>query len=122
VFVYKHWHNDFICILKSKWWIGLLLIVAIAMVGFLAYKNLPSLKNRVQYVLYDFGNYSKGIYIEGSSDGARILSLKAGFDITKQHLLSGAGFGDVQTEVIKWHDIHHPLSKSTNVFYPPING
>jgi O-antigen ligase len=104
--------------LKSKWWIGLLLIVAIAMVGFLAYKNLPSLKNRVQYVLYDFSNYSKGIYTEGSSDGARVLSLKAGFDITKQHLLTGVGFGDIQTEIIKWHNIQHPSSKAYERFLP----
>ena len=104
--------------LKSKWWIGLLLIFAIAMVGFLAYKNLPSLKNRVQYVLYDFGNYSKGVYIEGSSDGARVLSLKAGMDITKQHLSKGVGFGDVQTEIIKWHNIQHPSSKGYERFLP----
>jgi hypothetical protein len=105
-------------IVKVKWWAGLLLIVAIGLFAIAAYNNLPSLKNRVQYVLYDLANYSKGIYTEGSSDGARVLSLKAGIDITQQHFLAGVGFGDVQTEVIKWHDVYHPSSKDYERFLP----
>lgn len=105
-------------IIQSKLQIGLLLILVISVVAFIAYYNFPSLKNRVQYVLYDFSNYSKGVYTEGSSDGARVLSLKAGIDITQQHLLGGVGFGDVQAEVIQWHDIHHPSSKAYERFLP----
>lgn len=105
-------------IVKVKWWAGFLLIAAIGLFAFAAYQNFPSLKNRVQYVLYDFGNYSKGIYTEGSSDGARVLSLKAGWDITQQHVLGGVGFGDVQTEVAHWHDMQHPSSKDYERFLP----
>lgn len=105
-------------IVKVKWWKGFLLIAAIGLFAFVAYQNFPSLKNRVQYVLYDFSNYSKGIYTEGSSDGARVLSLKAGWDITQQHLLGGVGFGDIQTEVVKWHDVQHPSSKDYERFLP----
>ena len=105
-------------ITQSKLQIGLLLILMIGFVAFIAYHSFPSLKNRVQYVLYDFSNYSKGIYTEGSSDGARVLSLKAGWDITQQHLLGGVGFGDVQTEVAHWHDMQHPSSKDYERFLP----
>jgi O-antigen ligase len=105
-------------IVKVRWWAGLLLISAIGLFAIAAYNNLPSLKNRVQYVLYDFNNYSKGIYTEGSSDGARVLSLKAGWDITQQHLLGGVGFGDVQAEVSQWHDMQHPSSKDYERFLP----
>lgn len=105
-------------IIKVKWWAGILLLVTFVLFAFTAYKNLPSLQNRVQYVLYDFSNYSKGIYIEGSSDGARVLSIKAGIDITKQHLLTGVGFGDVQSAIVQWHDREHPSSKDYERFLP----
>jgi O-antigen ligase len=105
-------------IVKVKWWLGILLIALITTFAFIAYTNLPSLKNRVQYVLYDFSNYSKGIYTEGSSDGGRILSLKAGIDITKENLLRGVGFGDVQAAIIQWHDCTHPSSKDYERFLP----
>lgn len=105
-------------IVKVKWWLGILLIALITTFAFIAYTNLPSLKNRVQYVLYDFSNYSKGIYTEGSSDGGRILSLKAGIDITKENLLRGVGFGDVQAAIIQWHDCTHPSSKDHERFLP----
>lgn len=105
-------------IVKVKWWLGILLIALITTFAFIAYTNLPSLKNRVQYVLYDFSNYSKGIYTEGSSDGGRILSLKAGIDITKENVLRGVGFGDVQAAIIQWHDRTHPSSKAYERFLP----
>ncbi len=106
------------CIFKAHLLTGLLFIALIGSSFFLAYYSFPSLKNRIQYVAYDFGNYSKGIYTEGSSDGARILSLKAGIFITQQHLLKGVGFGDIQAEVIKWHNKNHASSKEYERFLP----
>lgn len=105
-------------IVKVKWWAGILLLITVTLLALITFKSFPSLQNRVQYVLYDFSNYSKGIYTEGSSDGARILSLKAGIAITKDNLLSGVGFGDVQSAIIQWHDRTHPLSKGYERFLP----
>lgn len=105
-------------LIVKKWWAGILLLIIFVLFAFTAYKNLPSLQNRVQYVLYDFSNYTKGIYTEGSSDGARVLSIKAGIDITKQYLLTGIGFGDVQSAIVQWHDREHPSSKDYERFLP----
>jgi O-antigen ligase len=108
----------FYLIAKVKWWKGVLLIAAMCLFAFVAYNNLKSLQNRIKYVVYDFGNYSKGIYTEGSSDGDRVLSLKAGMSIISQHLITGVGFGDVQSEVEKWHNLNHPSSKDYERFLP----
>ena len=108
----------FYLIAKVKWWIGILLIIAMCLFAFVSYTNLKSLQNRIKYVVYDFENYSKGIYTEGSSDGDRVLSLKAGVSIINQHLITGVGFGDVQSEVEKWHHLNHPSSKDYERFLP----
>jgi hypothetical protein len=83
--------------------ISLYLLCLMTAIAFIAYQNFPTLHNRVQYVLYDFSNYSKGKIETGSSDGARVLSMKAGMSIAKNNLLMGTGFGDLKAEVNNWH-------------------
>lgn len=101
---------------NRKW--AFVLLLGIIAIGFVAYTTISSLQNRVQYVLYDFGNYSKGVFTEGSSDGARVLSMQAGWAITKQNKIKGVGFGDIQTEVNNWHIIYHATTKDYERFLP----
>ena len=98
--------------------ISLILLVTIAAVAFTAYQIFPTLHNRVQYVLYDFKNYSGGKFENGSSDGARVLSMKAGYDIAKQHSLTGVGFGDLKQNIDEWHNHFHPTSLDYERFNP----
>ncbi len=98
--------------------ISLLLIISITTLAFIAYENFPTLHNRVQYVLYDFNNYSKGILEPGSSDGARVLSIKAGWFITKNHPFAGVGFGDLKNEINSWHQQIHPTTQDYERFIP----
>ncbi|MDE3144059.1 MAG: O-antigen ligase family protein, partial [Bacteroidota bacterium] len=98
--------------------ISLLLLVSIAVLAFIAYRSFPTLHNRVQYVLYDFNNYSNGKIETGSSDGARVLSMKAGWFITKQHPYTGVGFGDLKNEIISWHQQFHPTTQNYERFIP----
>ena len=72
----------------------------------------------MQYVVYDFSNYSKGIIETGSSDGARVLSMKAGWFITKKHPFAGVGFGDLKNEVNHWHEQFHPNTLDYERFIP----
>jgi hypothetical protein len=97
---------------------GLILLVVIVSIAFTAYRLFPTLHNRVQYVLYDFGNYSGGKFENGSSDGARILSMKAGWFIAKQHPLKGVGFGDLKQSINDWHQLNHPISLDYERFNP----
>lgn len=98
--------------------IGLLLLVATVAIALIAYHMFPTLHNRIQYVLYDFGNYSAGKFENGSSDGARVLSMRAGWFIARQHPLYGVGFGDLKQNINEWHTRFHPSSLAYERFNP----
>lgn len=95
-------------LMEKKWKRGLLLIVIFSSFAFIAYNSLPTLRNRVQYVLYDFSLYAKGNTAPGYNDAARWLSIRAGYNITKEHPVTGVGFGDLLPSVEQWHQINNP--------------
>lgn len=102
---------------RSKiWLLGLLLLMAV--IPFIAYKTLPTFRNRLQYVLYDYGLYSSGNFVQGQPDGARVLALKAGKAIVLQHPVAGLGFGDVWAATQQWYDIHYPNIQGQDRLYP----
>jgi hypothetical protein len=72
----------------------------------------------VQYVIWDYQQYSHGIYRIGSADGDRLLSYKAGLDIANTHPVMGCGFGDLLQEINNWHTLHHPQSLDYERFKP----
>ena len=102
----------------KKWLIGGLLLIGFVTVPAVAYLSMPSLHNRVQYVLYEFDNYTKGVFIPGSSDGARVLSIKAGWQILNRHPATGVGFGDLKKTINQWHETYYPQSMPTDRFLP----
>ncbi|RYZ29236.1 MAG: hypothetical protein EOO10_06925 [Chitinophagaceae bacterium] len=77
-------------------------IAAIIILPLTAYLFLPTFKARLQYNLYDLSFVQKQEYLPGSSDGARAMSLKAGWQVLKENPL-GAGAGDVMHEADKWY-------------------
>jgi O-antigen ligase len=103
---------------KKKWLVGGIALAAIITFPIVAVLTIPTLRNRFQYVVYDFNNYSKGNFIPGLSDGARVLSLKAGWSITKHHPLTGVGFGDMKAAVRDWHQTYQPTSFEYEKFLP----
>ena len=108
----------YIIIIQKKWKTGLLVIIITVSAAMLCYTSMPTLRNRIQYVVYDFSNYSKGNIMPGYNDAARWLSLKAGYQITTEHPLSGVGFGDMFTAIDQWHQKNHPTSFAYERFYP----
>jgi hypothetical protein len=94
--------------IEKKWKKGFIFCVVFFMIALSAYHTLPTLRNRVQYVLYDFSLYSKGITAPGYNDAARWLSIRAGYAITQEHPLTGVGFGDLLPSVEQWHQKNNP--------------
>jgi len=85
--------------------ISLLLVIIVLPVA--SYFALPTFKNRIRYFNYDISFVKKNIYLPGSNDGTRIISIKAGWDIQQQNPITGVGIGDVEKEMNHWYDAHH---------------
>jgi len=94
---------------------SILLFISIPLIGWFL---LPSFQNRVKFVVWDYQNYSRGNYVEGLSDGPRILSYQAGADVFSRHPLTGVGSGDVLSETWEWYDMNAPLLKNYERLLP----
>ena len=101
----------------KKWWL-ILIFSLTAVLGYFAATNIPSLKERVNFVRYDFEHYSKGEYREGLSDAVRFYSLKAGKDIIAAHPIMGVGFSKLHTETSAWYDANMPNVPQKDRFLP----
>ncbi len=77
--------------------------IALLCIPLIAWALIPSFRNRVKFVIWDYQNYSRGNYTEGLSDAPRILSFKAGAYIVKKHPLMGTGAGDVLHDTEEWY-------------------
>ncbi len=90
-----------IYIFRSKRYaIGLGFLAAIIISPFVAYKTIPSLRDKIghtKYVLEQF--FETNEIHEGHSDQERILTLKLGIEIGKQNPLIGVGVGDIKDEM-----------------------
>jgi hypothetical protein len=69
----------------------------------IAYFLLPTFHNRVHYVLWDFHQYHKGIFLAGTSDGVRVISWKGGWQIITENVFSGIGFGDIKNHMQQFY-------------------
>ncbi len=98
--------------------LGVALFITTIFILASSYLIFPTLSNRIQYVTWDFKQYSKNIFLQGSSDGGRILSIKCGVDITKANPLLGVGFGDLRAETNKWFVTHSPATEMGERFIP----
>ena len=95
--------KDFITISFFK---KIIIIPVLVLILMAAYNFIPSFYNRFHYTRYDFNQYIHGQYVNGLTDGARVLSWKAGVEIAKQHPAFGIGFGDMNDTFMKWHEEH----------------
>lgn len=84
----------------------------------LLYNFSESFKNRVGYFLYDIEQVKQGNYISGLSDGARILSWKAGVHVGINNPVYGVGFGDLKKGIEHWHTTYHPTTQAYEMFLP----
>ncbi|MBS1626493.1 MAG: O-antigen ligase family protein [Bacteroidetes bacterium] len=102
---------------KTRKYAAFFFIITIAIIT-LAFYVLPTLKNRMQYVVWDVKQFTNNNYLQGSADGGRWLSIKAGFDVGLMKPIQGVGFGDIRNEAIKWYDVHYPKTLPNERFIP----
>lgn len=83
----------------------------------LAYWAVPTFQNRIRYLVYDVSFVRKAEYLPGTNDGARVMSIKAGWQVLHQNPL-GVGAGDVMHEADKWYAANVPDVLASDKFYP----
>jgi len=103
----------FFLIKKIKW--AILSIAILVLLPLTAWFLFPTFQNRIKYNVYDLTNVHQNKYLQSSNDGNRILSLKAGWSILKEHPL-GVG-ADVIDETYHWYNKNIPqLSEKEKLF------
>jgi hypothetical protein len=99
---------------KIKWVIGL--SVAVVAMPLLAWFVFPTFQNRVRYNVYDLSNARENKYVHGGNDANRILSLKAGWNVLREHPF-GVG-GDVVDETYERYDKNVPGMIESDKLFP----
>lgn len=85
----------------ARRWAWLLLLAPLA-----AYAVLPTFRNRLRFVRWDFQHYTRGSYTEGLSDAPRLISMQAGWNCWQEQPWLGTGFGDLRAVIHTWYSNH----------------
>lgn len=93
-------------------------VAGLALIPLLAWLTMPSFRNRMKFVVWDFQNYSRGAYTEGLSDAPRVWSWKAAAAVIQEHPVTGVGAGDVIPAVNGWYAAHAPFLKDYERLVP----
>jgi O-antigen ligase len=94
------------------------IVVASLAIIVLCFTQIPSLKNRVNYVRYEWQSILNNKISSGFSDGARVASLHAGWDIFKNNWLVGVGFNQVENQAQQYYARHYPQLKPSEQWMP----
>ncbi len=96
----------FIFVQKKFLWGAVLMMLFVAL-PYSAYEFIPSLKNKIEYMKYDYHTFKNG-EISHLSDGVRVVSMQGGLEIAKQNFWLGVGAGDLKTEMNKFYRKYYP--------------
>jgi len=97
---------------------NLFLIVLIFLLPVVAYFIFPTFRNKIRYLKYDLSFVQKNIYVPGSSDGNRLASIRAGWELLKQQPVTGVGFGDIRNESRRFYDEKYPRMSASDKILP----
>jgi O-antigen ligase len=88
------------------------------LIGGALYWFSPSLRNKAHYMKQDVGRFTSGKNVNNYSDGNRLLSMKIGWEIAKDHLWTGVGSGDAQQVMQAYYAQHYPEIEPHNRLIP----
>lgn len=91
-----------------------------ALFGFLIsmYFFVPSLHNKVDYMVRDVNQFVTGKSVNNYSDGNRLLSMKIGTEVGMRHPFVGVGSGDVQRAMNEVYENEYPDIDQKNWLIP----
>ncbi|HSZ25869.1 MAG TPA: O-antigen ligase family protein [Cytophagaceae bacterium] len=103
----------FICIVayilqRKKYLNGLFLLVLLIITPLMMYATMPTIQNKVNYMIRDISMFMKGEGANDFSDANRLLSIKLGIELGNEHPWFGVGVGDVRNEVFNAYEKKYP--------------
>lgn len=110
--------NAVVLLQKRQWRVAGLLLAAMVVAPVVAYYLFPTFQLRLRYISWDVEHYIQGRYIEGLSDGNRILSARAALELLRHYWPAGVGFGDVFTAMQQWYAANAPWMPRAEMLYP----
>lgn len=84
----------------------------------ISYFVIPTFQNRVKYLMYDLSLVRKNVFVPGSNDGNRFLSIQAGWQLMRQNPVTGVGFGDIEKETNKIYEVNNPDATAADKILP----
>lgn len=88
----------FVIVRTGRWKLGIAALCLMAITPYIAFKTIPSIQERIEYMAYDWQQYRQNTGGE-YSDAQRWVSLEIGFLLWKEHPWIGIGVGDLPMEV-----------------------
>lgn len=97
----------YLIFLSKKMWLFAVLVPLMFIVPLTAYWTIPSLQNKVRYLLYDLDMMRHG-NLDGFSDGQRFISWKMGIDIIKEKPVLGIGMANLKDNLAERYQAEYP--------------
>jgi hypothetical protein len=94
------------------------LLIVIFLLPLGSYFIFPTFRNKIRYLKYDLSFVQKNIYLPGSSDGNRLASIKAGWELLQQRPFAGVGFGDIRNESGKFYATNYSQMSANDKILP----
>ncbi len=104
---------------EKKWQIGIGALLLVVLVAIGSTKFLPSVANKMGYVLHDLKMYTKKVSPE-YSDNIRFVSIRHGINIFLENPLFGVGVGDIDDATKAMYESETPSVPKDRRF-PPIS-
>jgi O-antigen ligase len=99
-----------------KWVVPMLLMLLSLPV--LMYWLVPTFRDRVHYIRYDWSYTFQGKYLPGGNDAMRIQSLQAAGAVMRSHPVAGVGFGDIRSAMDSVYSKVNPAMPIADRIYP----
>lgn len=99
---------------KKYYVIGIVLLMGIAAMPYMAYKYVPSVQAKVSLTKHNWDMYQQG-HIGEYSDTRRLLSYQIAWDVVRESPWFGVGIGDLSDEQKRYYRERYP---DQEVMYP----
>lgn len=103
---------------KVKKWVAFGLITAFLVSGVLAFKFVPTLKNRVDHTSYTLIMFQEGNMSGDYSDIGRYISYDLAVKIIREHPFTGVGAGDIMTGMKEKYGQYYPHIPQEQMLVP----